>query len=176
MDEERAALIRRAAPLHDEGKIGIADAILLKPGKLTPEEFDVMKSHAQIGAALLREGHSPLVQVAETIALSHHERWDGTGYPHGLAGEEIPIEGRIVALCDVFDALTNERPYKKAWPIPEALAEIARESGQQFDPRAVQAFLSLFAGQGAQPEAAPQAALQAPPQTALQPADAVAAA
>lgn len=144
LDEERVALIHRAAPLHDVGKIGISDTILLKPAKLSPEEFSTMKTHAALGAALLQDGRSPLVQTAEVIARSHHERWDGSGYPNGLKGEEIPIEGRIVALCDVFDALTNERPYKKAWPIEDALAEIAGQSGRQFDPRAVQAFLCLF--------------------------------
>lgn len=143
MSEERVALIRRAAPLHDVGKIGIPDAILLKPAKLTSEEFATMKTHAAIGAALLKDGQSPLVQVAEIIALTHHEKWDGSGYPQGLKGEEIPLEGRIVAIVDVFDALTNERPYKKAWLVSEALAEIQRSAGQHFDPRVAGAFLRL---------------------------------
>jgi putative two-component system response regulator len=142
--EERVALIRRAAPLHDVGKIGVSDLILLKPGKLTAEEFATMKTHAAIGAALLKDGQSPLVQVAEIIARSHHEKWDGNGYPLGLKGEEIPIEGRILAVVDVFDALTNERPYKKAWPVEEALAEIERSAGTHFDPQVVAAFLLLF--------------------------------
>ncbi|HEX8552315.1 MAG TPA: HD domain-containing phosphohydrolase [Abditibacteriaceae bacterium] len=147
LDADTIALIRRAAPLHDVGKIGISDAILLKPGKLSPEEFVVMKTHAQIGAALLKDGHSPLVQIAETIAFSHHERWDGGGYPQGLRGEEIPIEGRILAIVDVFDALTNERPYKKAWSVEQALEEIERNAGTQFDPAAVAAFLQMMRGE-----------------------------
>jgi putative two-component system response regulator len=143
LPEDEVDLIRRTAPLHDVGKIGIPDEILLKPGKLSPEEFDQMKTHAAIGAALLRDGDSTLMRMAETIALTHHERWNGTGYPRRLQKEEIPIAGRIVAVADVFDALTNERPYKKAWPISEAVAEIERQSGQQFDPSVVQAFATL---------------------------------
>lgn len=143
LSAERVELIRRAAPLHDVGKIGISDTILLKPGKLTQEEFELMKTHAAIGAALLDEGHSSLIKTAERIALTHHERWDGKGYPFQLQGNEIPIEGRIVAVADVFDALTNERPYKKAWPIPEALAEIQAQAGRQFDPAVVEAFIQL---------------------------------
>jgi putative two-component system response regulator len=140
---EQVEMIRQAAPLHDVGKIGISDTILLKPGKLTNEEFDVIKGHAAIGARLLANGHSDFVKLAEIIALSHHERWDGRGYPHKLKEEEIPLEGRIVAIADVFDALTNERPYKKAWPVGEACAEIERQSGKQFDPRVVEAFLRV---------------------------------
>ena len=143
LDEARAELIRRAAPLHDVGKIGIADAILLKPARLTPEEFAVIQGHAAMGARLLREGRSELVQMAEVIAHTHHEKWDGTGYPRGLRGEEIPIEGRILAIVDVFDALTHERPYKKAWPVEQALAEIRAQSGRQFDPRVAEAFLRV---------------------------------
>ncbi len=137
---EQIEVIRRAAPLHDVGKIGISDTILLKPAKLTDEEFDVIKSHAAIGARLLAGGRSPFVKTAEIIAGTHHERWDGNGYPNKLAGEQIPIEGRIVAITDVFDALTHERPYKRAWPVEEARAEIERQSGKQFDPRVVAAF------------------------------------
>lgn len=140
---EHAALIRRAAPMHDVGKIGIPDAILLKPGRLTPEEFSVMKTHATIGANLLADGRWPLIQMAEVIARSHHERWDGTGYPNGLTGEAIPLEGRIVAVVDVFDALTHERPYKTAWTIEAAIEEIRRQSGKQFDPIVVERFLEL---------------------------------
>lgn len=136
-------LIHQAAPLHDVGKIGIPDHILLKPGKLTPEEFDAMKQHTIIGANLLSNGHSPVMRLAERIALTHHERWDGKGYPQGLQGEEIPREGRILAVVDVFDALTHERPYKKAWTVEDALAEITRCSNAQFDPAVVQAFLQL---------------------------------
>jgi putative two-component system response regulator len=140
---EQVELVRQAAPLHDVGKIGISDLILLKPGKLTNEEFATMKTHAAIGAALLSGGNSELVQIAERIAGTHHERWDGRGYPQGLSSESIPIEGRILAIADVFDALTHERPYKNAWPVEEAVAEIARQSGSQFDPQVVEAFLAL---------------------------------
>ncbi len=143
LNEERVALIHRAAPLHDVGKIGIPDDVLLKPGHLEPEEFDTIKSHTNIGARLLANGKSPLVQLAETIALTHHERWDGSGYPCGLMGEAIPLEGRILAVVDVFDALTNVRPYKSAWPVREALAEIERCAGHQFDPCVASTFLKM---------------------------------
>ncbi|HEX8465239.1 MAG TPA: HD domain-containing phosphohydrolase [Abditibacterium sp.] len=136
-------LIRRAAPLHDVGKIGISDTILLKPGKLTDEEFDTMKQHTTIGAKMLSGSTSPWLKLAEEIALSHHERWDGRGYPQKLSGEAIPLVSRIVAVADVFDALTHERPYKKAWPQNEAMAEIESQSGRQFDERVVKAFLTL---------------------------------
>jgi putative two-component system response regulator len=136
-------LIRRAAPLHDVGKIGIPDSILLKPGKLTEEEFHTMKTHTLIGSAMLASGHSDLVRMAERIALTHHERWDGTGYPHQLVGDAIPIEGRIVAIADVFDALTHRRPYKKAWSVEEAVEEIISQSGRQFDPTIINAFKEL---------------------------------
>jgi putative two-component system response regulator len=141
LPHDRVELIRLAAPLHDIGKIAIGDNILLKPGKLTPDEFEVMKTHTTIGAAILSRGRSELVKMAEEIALVHHERWDGTGYPRGLKGDGIPIEGRIVALADVFDALTHERPYKRAWPVEEAIAEIRKESGKRFDPQIVRAFI-----------------------------------
>ncbi len=143
LDDNRVSLIGRAAPLHDVGKIGIVDNILLKPGKLTPAEFEVMKTHAAIGAAIMARHHTPLLQLAASIALTHHERFDGRGYPNGLSGEAIPLEGRIVAVADVFDALSHERPYKKAWPKEEARAEIARQSGTQFDPAVVSVFLQL---------------------------------
>jgi putative two-component system response regulator len=136
-------LIRRAAPLHDIGKIGIPDAILLKPGRLTDEEFEQIKTHTTIGAEILSGSRSPLLVMAERIALTHHERWDGRGYPRGLAGEQIPLPGRILAVADVFDALTHERPYKRAWPVPEAAAEILSQAGGQFDPDVVEAFLQL---------------------------------
>ena len=137
-------LIWRAAPLHDVGKIAIPDSILLKPGKLTPEEFEHMKTHTTLGAKMLSGGRFPLLQMAEEIALTHHEHWNGKGYL-GLAGESIPIAGRIVAVADVFDALTHERPYKKAWSYNDALAEIHRQNGGQFDPRIVEAFLNVRA-------------------------------
>ena len=143
LDQGCVELIQRAAPLHDVGKIGIPDSILLKPGKLTNEEFGCMQRHCQFGSDLLAGGRSDLVQLAERIALSHHEKWNGRGYPFGLAGQSIPIEGRILAVADVFDALTHERPYKRAWPVAEAVAEIKAQAGQQFDPAAVEAFLAL---------------------------------
>ena len=142
--EKQVEVMRRAAPLHDIGKIGVPDSILLKPGKLTPEEFAVIKTHCEIGARLLSDGKSELVQMAQIIALSHHERFDGRGYPGKIAGAEIPLEGRIVAVVDVYDALTSERPYKAAWPIEKALAEIAGNAGTQFDPNVVAAFLAMF--------------------------------
>ena len=145
-DPKRVEIMRRAAPLHDIGKIGVPDSILLKPGKLTNEEFAVIKTHCEIGARLLGEGKSELVQMAQTIARSHHERFDGGGYPDKIGGEQIPIEGRIVAVVDVYDALTSERPYKAAWPIEKACAEIAANAGTQFDPAVVAAFLGMFGG------------------------------
>jgi putative two-component system response regulator len=138
-------LLRKAAPLHDIGKIGISDLILLKPGKLTDEEFETMKAHSIIGGDILVGSHFPLLQMAEVIARTHHERWDGLGYYEGLKGEEIPLEGRILAVVDVFDALTNERPYKASWDWPAAVEEIRRCSGTQFDPKVVEAFLQLIA-------------------------------
>lgn len=140
---EQVLLIRRAATLHDVGKIGIPEHILLKPGRLTPDEFNVMKSHTTIGAKILSGGHFPLLQMAEVIALTHHERWDGSGYPRGLKGEATPLLGRIVAVADVFDILTHPRPYKKAWLAEEAIAELQRASGTQFDPSVVEVFLGL---------------------------------
>jgi putative two-component system response regulator len=140
---EEVNLLRRAAPLHDVGKIGLPDAIFLKPGRLTDEEFTVIRSHTTIGARILSGGHFPLLRMAEEIALTHHERWDGRGYPRGLAGEEIPLVGRIVAVVDVFDALTHARPYKKAWTVADALEELVRERGKQFDGAIVDAFLTL---------------------------------
>ncbi len=139
----QVTLLRQAAPLHDVGKLAIPDCILLKPGKLTRAEFEVMKTHAELGSRLLSSGSSPVLQMAAVIAATHHERWDGGGYPQGLAGEEIPLVGRIVAVADVFDALIHDRPYKAAWPLELAIEEIARGSGSQFDPRVVAAFMSL---------------------------------
>lgn len=141
--EQDLELIRRASQLHDVGKIGIPDEILLKPGKLTPVEFDVMKTHTTMGARILSGARSDLVRMASKIAYTHHERWDGTGYPRRLSGDKIPLEGRIVAVADVFDALTHRRAYKEAWPLEEALAEIKRQSGYQFDPAVVEAFFEL---------------------------------
>jgi putative two-component system response regulator len=137
------ARLRDAAPLHDVGKIGIPDGILLKPGRLTPDEREEMKRHTLIGAELLSVSRSGTLHLARHIALTHHERWDGCGYPAGLAGPEIPIEGRIVALADTYDALIHERPYKPAWSQEDALAEIAQLCGTQFDPRVVDAFFDI---------------------------------
>lgn len=136
-------LIRQAAPLHDLGKIGIPDRIILKTGPLTPAEFDKIKQHTVLGAGLLQGSGSPILQLGEQIALTHHERWDGTGYPAGLAGEAIPIAGRIVAVVDAFDAMAYDRPYRAARSVEEALSEIARCSGSQFDPFVVNAFIEL---------------------------------
>ena len=140
--------IHRTAPLHDVGKVGIADTILLKPGKLTAEQFDEMKTHTTIGAKILSAEGVPLLEMAQVVALSHHERWDGSGYPRGLSSEQIPQMGRIVAVADVFDALTHHRPYRRAWPFDETVAEIAAQRGHQFDPDVVDAFLGLY-GAGA---------------------------
>ena len=134
-------MIERAAPLHDVGKIGIPDEILLKPGKLTEDEYTQMKLHASIGQSILNEHDSLLVQMAATIATSHHERWDGTGYPEGLRGESIPIEGRITAICDVFDALMSQRPYKNPWSEQDAVEYLVSQSGRQFDPKLVDLFV-----------------------------------
>jgi putative two-component system response regulator len=139
---ETVELIQTAAPLHDVGKIGIPDSILHKPGKLTEEEFAVMKTHTKIGASILSGGTSPMLQLSEEIAMYHHERWDGRGY-EGISGDAIPIAGRIVSVADVFDALTHSRPYKEAWTTEDAVAEISRQSGTQFDPQVVDAFMKL---------------------------------
>ena len=130
-----------AAPMHDVGKIGIPDAVLRKPGKLDADEWAVMRQHVSIGAKIIGEHPSGLLRMAQRIALTHHEKWDGSGYPNGLAGEDIPIEGRIVAIADVFDALTSERPYKQAWPVEEAVAFLREQSGQHFDPDLVELFI-----------------------------------
>jgi putative two-component system response regulator len=142
--DNRADLLVEAAPMHDIGKIGIPDHILLKPGKLNPEEWTVMKTHPSIGAEIIGEHDSDLLRMARVVALNHHERWDGGGYPRGLAKEAIPLEGRIVALADVFDALTSERPYKKAWTAEDAGNYIQSQSGTAFDPQLTQRFLGLL--------------------------------
>ena len=139
-----AELIRRTAPLHDVGKIGVPDGILLKPGRLTHDEFETMKKHTVIGARILSGGHSELLHVAERIALSHHERWDGGGYPHGLVGAAIPLEARVVAVVDFFDALTHDRPYRSAVPVPEVLDMVRAGRGSHFDPAVADAFLALL--------------------------------
>ncbi|MBK8762639.1 MAG: response regulator [Sulfuritalea sp.] len=133
--------LMEAAPMHDVGKVGTPDHILLKPGRLTPEEFEVMKQHATIGYEILRDSVSQLLQNAAVVALTHHEKFDGSGYPRGLAGEAIPLYGRIVAVADVFDALTSERPYKKAWTLDAAATFLKEGAGSHFDPACVEAFL-----------------------------------
>jgi putative two-component system response regulator len=157
MSAAQAEMIRLAAPLHDLGKVAIPDGILLKPGKLLPDEFAIVQQHTVIGVRILSGSRSRLLQMAEEIALTHHERWDGTGYPNGLAGEEIPLSGRIIAVVDVFDALTNRRPYKEAWSVNRAIEEIRALSGSHFDARVVHAFLEVLAAERAD-ESVPLAA------------------
>lgn len=132
-----------AAPMHDVGKIGIPDAVLLKPGPLNDSEWKIMREHPVIGAEIIGEHDSGILRMAREIALTHHEKWDGSGYPHGLRGESIPLAARIVALADVFDALTSVRPYKRAWSVSEALAHIEAQSGVHFDPALVPVFIGL---------------------------------
>ena len=144
MDERDVAETAVASVLHDVGKIGVPDSILLKPARLTPEEFEIMKRHTTIGAELLDHLAPPVFRKALRIALAHHEKWNGTGYPNGLAGTDIPLCGRIVALCDVFDALTSDRPYKQAWPLAQAREYLEQNAGRHFDPRCVEAFLAAW--------------------------------
>jgi putative two-component system response regulator len=139
-------MIRFASPLHDIGKLAISDTVLGKRGSLTAAQFEQVKAHSTSGAQMLSGSDFPLIKLAEQIALTHHEKWDGTGYPAGLAGEAIPIAGRIVAVADVFDALTHKRPYKQAWSVADALSEMANQSGRHFDPRVLQAFLRSAPG------------------------------
>jgi putative two-component system response regulator len=143
LSDTQVSLIRRAAPLHDVGKIGIPDSVLLKLGKLTAAEFELVKTHTTIGARILSGSRFTILRLAEEIAFNHHERWDGKGY-NGISGSEIPLGGRIVAIADVFDALTQQRPYKPAWPVSDAIAEIDRQRGRQFDPALVDAFLRVI--------------------------------
>ncbi|MBT9288383.1 HD domain-containing phosphohydrolase [Prosthecodimorpha staleyi] len=144
LPDEEARMIEIAAQMHDVGKVGIPDDILFKPGKLTAEERAVMETHVLLGWQILKGSKSPLIQLAADIAYSHHERWDGNGYPNRLAGDAIPLAGRIAALADVFDALVSERPYKKAWPLDEARAFIEANAGEHFDPDCVVAFLARW--------------------------------
>jgi len=144
MDPQQCDLILTASPLHDIGKIGIPDSILLKPDKLTPEEFETMKTHTVIGAKLLAGSNSPIMKMAQQIALTHHEKWDGTGYPHQLKGKQIPLVGQLCSICDVFDALTSARPYKKAWSTDEAVSEIIKQKDRQFNPQLVDRFVSIL--------------------------------
>jgi response regulator RpfG family c-di-GMP phosphodiesterase len=138
-------MIGQAAPLHDLGKLAVPEALLLKPGPLTASEFERVKEHAAAGASILAGSKSAVLRVAGEIALTHHEWWNGNGYPAGLNDSEIPVAGRVVALADVFDALIHERPYKPAWPVEQAVAEIRRLSGRQFDPDVVEAFDQVWA-------------------------------
>ncbi|WP_024512188.1 HD domain-containing phosphohydrolase [Bradyrhizobium sp. ARR65] len=133
-----------AAPLHDIGKVAIPDNILLKPGRLNEEEMAIIRTHAAIGGRILADSHCELIQLGAAIAVGHHERWDGTGYPRGLKGPEIPIAARVVAVADVFDALTTKRPYKEAMPLTDARDYLLKRSGQEFDPACVDAFLSRW--------------------------------
>ena len=142
MNEAQADDLLHAAPMHDVGKIGIPDRILQKPAKLDADEWAIMQSHATIGADIIGEHPHGMLRLARNIALSHHEKWDGSGYPNGLAGEAIPLEGRIVAIADVFDALTSVRPYKAAWPVEEAVEFLRQQRGQHFDPALVDLFLT----------------------------------
>jgi putative two-component system response regulator len=141
LPEERQELLFLAAPMHDIGKVAIPDRILLKPGKLTPSEWETMKTHAQAGYEILKDSDSQLVRLGAEIALTHHEMYDGSGYPRGLAGELIPLPGRICAITDVFDALLSVRPYKPAWSLPDTIEALKRKRGAHFDPKLVDAFL-----------------------------------
>lgn len=143
LSRHEVEVLQRAAPLHDVGKLGIPDSILLKSGRLTTAERVIMQRHCSFGSELLSGGRSEIVQMAECLALTHHERWNGCGYPRGLDKENVPLQGRILAVADVFDALTHQRTYKTAWSVDAAMAEIRRQAGQQFDPQVVAAFLQL---------------------------------
>jgi len=142
--DERCKLLLHASPLHDLGKIGISDTILLKPARLTPEERVIIETHTTIGADVLSGSKNELIETARIIALSHHEKWDGSGYPRKLAGKAIPLEGRISAVVDVFDALTSVRPYKNAWPVSEAVEEMHKQSGIHFDPELIEPFMMIL--------------------------------
>ncbi len=144
LDKKRAELIKNASPLHDIGKVALADNILLKPAKLTSQEYEIMKSHTIYGGRILEGAHSKILQMAHKMSLYHHEKWNGTGYPKGLSGEEIPLEARIVTVADVFDALCMKRAYKKAWTVDDAYNYVLEESGISFDPQIVEAFKKVF--------------------------------
>jgi response regulator RpfG family c-di-GMP phosphodiesterase len=143
LTQAEAETLGHASLLHDVGKVAVPDAILTKPGPLSDEEWLVMREHAAAGAAMLAGSRAPVMRMAEEIALTHHEKWDGTGYPDGLAGEAIPLVGRICAVCDVFDALRSQRPYKEPWPLDDALEELRDQRGRHFDPVVVDAFLAM---------------------------------
>lgn len=143
LPQSQVETLALACTVHDLGKVAVPDTILYKPKKLSRKEFDVVKNHAVVGAKLLSGSKSKLLQMAERVALTHHEKWDGTGYPQGLEGQNIPVPGRIAAICDVFDALISERPHRKAWPLEKAVAEVKSMAGSHFDPELVQHFLQL---------------------------------
>ncbi|GGE98750.1 two-component system response regulator [Aliidongia dinghuensis] len=143
-DPARCILLELAAPLHDTGKLGIPDAILRKPAKLDPEEWRIMETHTTIGHHILSQSEAPLFRVGAEVALAHHEKWDGSGYPHGLAGKAIPESARIVAVADVFDALTMKRPYKEAWPIERAIETMLAGRGKHFEPRLIDRFIEIL--------------------------------
>lgn len=161
MTSQQAELLLNASTMHDVGKIGIPDGVLLKPGKLDLAEWEVMKTHTLIGAEIIGHHNSDLLQLARIVALTHHEKWDGTGYPHGIRGENIPLEGRIVAIADVFDALTNERPYKLAWDVRDALRYMQQQSGSSFDPQLLDIFVAKL------PEVLQICQVYADPQTSI---------
>ncbi len=144
MGKESVDLLFNAAPMHDVGKIGIPDSVLLKPGKLNDAEWNIMRKHPEIGAEIIGDHHDDLLHTARVVALTHHEKWDGSGYPCQLKGEEIPLVGRIVTLADVFDALTSERPYKRAWSTEDAVHLIEENSGTHFDPGLIQPFKAVL--------------------------------
>ena len=144
MSEVEAEMLLNASPMHDIGKIGIPDSVLLKPGKLDPEEWKIMQTHVDIGVEILSGSDSALMDMASEVAQNHHEKWDGSGYPRALSGEDIPLTGRVVALADVFDALTTERPYKNAWPIDETIEFLKEQSGKHFEPRLVELFIDIL--------------------------------
>src|SRR5690606_8958325 len=141
MSEEEAEVLKMASPMHDIGKVAIPDAVLKKPGQLTDEEYRIMQSHTVIGYNLLKNSKRRILKAAAIVAHEHHEKWDGTGYPRGLAGEDIHIYGRITAVADVFDALASDRVYKKAWDLERIIDLFRRERGRHFDPRLVDVFL-----------------------------------
>ena len=144
MSEKEADMLLNASPMHDIGKIGIPDSILMKPGKLEADEWATMQTHVDIGVEILSGSNFDLMDMAVEVAQNHHEKWDGSGYPRGLSGEDIPLVGRVVALADVFDALTTERPYKKPWSIEDTMAFIREQSGKHFDPRLVELFEEIL--------------------------------
>lgn len=144
MDEKKSEILLNASPMHDIGKIGIPDSVLLKPGKLDAEEWTTMKTHVDIGVEILSGSDSALMNMAAEVAQNHHEKWDGTGYPCGLAGEDIPFTGRVVAVADVFDALTTERPYKNAWSVEKSIEFLKEQSGNHFEPKLVELFLEIL--------------------------------